>query len=155
MINQILNPKNMKKNLFLIILTIGLLSCNSVTPPLVVSDSFAEKYATAEKVSWDQENPNEWEAEFKMDGKEMSATFDDAGNWTETEIAISEKELPSAVLDALKLKFDTYKIGEVCLIENQEFNGYEVIITKDKSEIEVLVTKDGELTIKEEAKEEE
>ena len=38
------------------------------------------KFQNATKVKWDQEEENEWEAEFKMNGDEMSASFDNAGN---------------------------------------------------------------------------
>lgn len=139
----------MKILIFLSILAIGLLTSCSETPPTIVSDSFSEQFANAKKVSWGHETENEWEAEFMMDGKEMSATYDDAGIWMETEIEIEEDELPALVKYALDQKFKSYKLGEVSIIETLDFEGYEVIVETEDQDIEVLITNEGELTIKE------
>jgi len=57
----------------------GLFACQKGTPPKEVSAAFADKYPTAEKVQWEQENENEWEAEFLMDGKEMEVVISSTG----------------------------------------------------------------------------
>jgi len=139
----------LKKILFLSILAIGKLTSCSETPPTIVSDFFSEQFANAKKVSWGHETESEWEAEFMMDGKEMSATYDDAGIWMETEIEIEEDELPELVKNALDQNFKFYKLGEVSIIETSDFKGYEVIVETNDQDIEVLITNEGELTIKE------
>ena len=50
----------------------------------IVKKEFLKKYATAKSVKWDNEEKNECEAEFTMDGKNMSASFDNSGKWIES-----------------------------------------------------------------------
>ncbi len=143
----------MKKSIFIIAaLAFGLFAC-AQTPPKSVTDNFAEKFSSATKVKWDQEEINEWEAEFKMNGSEMSASFDNAGIWLETEKKIGKKDLPASVSTAIKAKFPNAKIEEASEIQTPDFKGYEVALENGETDMEVLVTADGKLTIKKESKE--
>jgi len=67
-------------------------SCGQSVPEKVKS-AFAGKFPNASSVKWDKENDEEWEAEFKMDGKEYSANFTVDGNWKETEYEIKKSEI--------------------------------------------------------------
>ncbi len=138
--------------IILIVLSFCLFSC-AKNPPAKVSESFSKKFPGAIKVSWGQEKSSEWEAEFKMNGVEMSACFDPSGNWMETEKEIGQKELPAKILAAISQKYAGYKIEETVEIENNTFKGYEIALKLKKEEIEVLATSEGELTLKKESEE--
>jgi len=143
----------MKKSIFMIAaLAFGLFAC-AQTPPKAVTDNFAKKFSSATKVKWDQEEENEWEAEFKMNGTEMSASFDNAGKWMATEAELSEKDLPAAVLKAVKAAYGDWKIEDVESIETPEMKGYELGIEKGKEELEITVTADGKITVNKETDE--
>lgn len=129
----------------LTVMAFSLFAC-AQTPPKTVSDNFNSKFAGASKVKWDQEEENEWEAEFKMNGSEMSASFDNAGAWLETEKEIKKGELPSAVAKAVTDKYADYKTGEIAEIETPDFKGYEIGLEKGEEELEILVTADGTIT---------
>ena len=73
--------------------------------PAVVASAFKTKFPNATKVNWELENANEYEAEFKLNGEEMSASYDKEGKWMETETEIKISALPAAVQSALKKKF--------------------------------------------------
>lgn len=133
-------------------LAFGLFAC-AQTPPKAVTDNFAKKFSSATKVKWDQEEENEWEAEFKMNGTEMSASFDNAGKWMATEAELSEKDLPAAVLKAVKAAYGDWKIEDVESIETPEMKGYELGIEKGKEELEITVTADGKITVNKETDE--
>ena len=133
-------------------LAFGLFAC-AQTPPKAVTDNFAKKFSSATKVKWDQEEENEWEAEFKMNGTEMSASFDNAGKWMATEAELSEKDLPAAVLKAVKAAYGDWKIEDVESIETPEMKGYELGIEKGKEELEITVTADGKITVSKETDE--
>ncbi len=135
-------------------LGLGLLA-GAQTPPRQVSDAFNLKFKNAEKISWNQEEANEWEAEFIQNGKETSASFDLSGNWLETETEISEKDLPIPVKSAIDKKYSGYKIEETEMIESPAFSGYEIVLEKGEKNVEVQVTRYGELTVKKEFTEEE
>ncbi len=106
------------------------------------------------KVKWDQEEENEWEAEFKMNGDEMSASFDNAGKWLETEKELKKNQLPAAVLKAVNAEYAGYKMDEAAEIEKPDFKGYELGIEKGEEELEILVTADGRITVNKESEEE-
>jgi hypothetical protein len=144
----------MKKAILVItVLTFGLFACGQ-TPPKQVTDTFSKKFANATKVKWGMEDKTEWEAEFKMDGKEMSASYDLEGKWINTEAKLTEKDLPANVLKAVKAAYADWKIESVESYETPEMKGYELGIEKGKEELEILVSAEGNITVNKESGEE-
>lgn len=127
------------------VLAISMYAC-AQTPPESVSDNFNSKFQEASKAKWDQEEANEWEAEFKMNGNEMSASFDNAGTWLETEKDIQQKELPAAVSVAINDNYSEYKVGEVAELQKPGFSGYEIGIEKGEETLEIQLTSAGSIT---------
>ncbi len=60
---------------------------DSAQVPQIVKDAFAKKYPQASDVEWIQEDSKKviYEAEFKLDGKEITAEFSEAGEFLEEE----------------------------------------------------------------------
>jgi hypothetical protein len=136
------------KNLVILVIVSAFISVSASSqknPPEVVTKEFAKKYTAAKSVKWDNESAKEWEAEFKMNGKEMSATYDNSGKWFESEAEISSKELPAAVSATLKKEFAGYKTGEMSILESPEMKGFEISLTKDKTGIEVIIDASGKV----------
>ncbi len=134
-----------KTGLSLVALLFGIITaCAQQKAPAEVQNAFKQKYPEAKSVQWEMENDNEWEAEFKMNGREMSANFDLQGNWQQTETEVKMSELPVAVSDAIKTQFAGYKAEEPEKIEmaNGEV-AYEVALEKDDEEWEVVFAADG------------
>jgi hypothetical protein len=113
--------------------------------PEPVKKAFAQKYAAAKSVKWDSESANEWEAEFTMNGKEMTASYNNSGKWLETETEVTAKELPAAVTATLAKDFAGYKTGEMSILESPGLKGYEIALTKDKSASEVVIDASGKV----------
>jgi hypothetical protein len=142
------------KNFLILLVVFSLISfsaCSQKNPPDNVKKEFSQKFAAAKSVKWDSEKPNEWEAEFKINGKEMSACFDDAGKWLETETEVSTKELPAAVTRTLKNEFSGFKTDEISTIENPEMKGFEVALKNKETEMTVIIGADGTVLKKETA----
>ena len=118
------------------------------SPPQTVVKSFQSKFSNAQDVKWAMEGQNEWEAEFKMNGESISATFDKAGKWLETEKEMKKADLPAEVFKSLALRFEGFEIEEVESIETPDFKGYEASLEKRETEVEVLIDKSGEISIK-------
>lgn len=152
----IFKNKKMKKIMFLMLGSVLVLSqaCAQTNVPNEVTTAFSQKFPTAKKVTWDKENETEWEAEFKMDGKEYSANFSSEGIWQETEYEISKSEIPAAVKQTLDTEFAGYKIEESEISETATGKVFEFIIEKKDNELEVVITSDGKV-IKKEVKTEE
>jgi Putative beta-lactamase-inhibitor-like, PepSY-like len=137
----------MKNLVFFALLFSGLncLATGQKIPPAEVSNAFKQKFESAKSVKWSNESSNEWEAEFVMNGKEMSSSFDNGGKWLETETEISSKDLPAKVSSALAKEFPGYKTGEMSLLESPEMKGYEIALKKEKSSIEVVIDLSGKV----------
>ena len=126
----------------------------STDVPIIVRQAFASKFPKAVKVEWSKESETEFEAEYKMNGMEMSSNFDQTGKWLVTETEIKSSQFPAAIQAALKKDFMDYKIEES---EKAETSGnevfYEVALEKGKSNLEIKFATDGKIISKEEKKE--
>jgi hypothetical protein len=117
--------------------------------PLAVKKTFQQKFAGAKEVKWSKESATEFEAEFDLGGHEQSASFDNSGQWKETEIEIKKYELPQAVQATLAKEFEGYKIEEA---EKAESPGpgsyYEVALKNGKVKYEVKLSPEGKVITK-------
>ena len=144
------------KNICILFVVFSLSSASAFSQksaPENIKKEFAKKYPTAQNVKWGSEGDNEWEAEFKMNEKEMSASYDNSGKWLETETEISSKELPSEVTSTIKEEFAGYKTGEMSIIENPELKGFEIALKKGKTSLEVIFDNNGIVLKKSDVKE--
>lgn len=142
------------KNVFLIFTLVAIFSLNAGCQdakevPADVKTAFSQKFPDASKVKWSMESETEWEAEFKMDGKEYSANFDTKGTWLETEYKVEMKDLPDAVKNTLKSEFEGYEIEEIEMVETADGKFYELEIEKDDKEMEILIDLNGKVIKKE------
>ncbi len=137
----------------LVVAAVSTVACGqkkeSETAPKVVETAFQQKFPTAQKVKWEKENDTEWEAEFKLDGKEYSANFSSDGTWKETEHEIAKSDIPAAVQNTLNTEFPVYKIEESEISETADGTVYEFELEKGKSEMEVTIDASGKVLKKE------
>jgi hypothetical protein len=145
------------KNLLILTIVFTFISVSAFSqknPSEIVKKEFSKKYATAKSVKWDNEEKNEWEAEFTMDGKKMSASFDNSGKWIESETAIAEKDLPAPVIATLNKDFPGYKKSLIEIFESTEIKGFELGLKKGETSIEVIFDTNGKILKKTDVKEE-
>jgi hypothetical protein len=126
---------------------------NSKNSPEKVFSAFKAKFPDAKKVEWEMENDSEWEAEFKLNGKEYSANFSTDGEWRETEYEIKESEIPSNIRAILDQNFSDYEIEEPEVAESSSGKSYEMEIEVGEEEYEVTIDTQGNLTKKKESEE--
>ncbi len=119
--------------------------------PAAVLKAFQGKFAQATHVKWESEEEGEYEAEFQLNGKEMSAEFSGDGTWKETETMVPYASLPSSVMDTLSVLFRDYKVPDrnVEKTETPEGTKWEVKLTKDGKEVEVTFADNGKVLKKE------
>jgi len=121
--------------------------------PANTKTTFSQKFPKASNAKWSKENDKEWEVEFKMDGKDFSANFNNAGAWIETEYAISTNEIPLAVKTTLDKEFAGYKIKVSELSETKDGKTFEFVIEKGESKMELAINGNGKVLNKEQLKE--
>ena len=135
----------MKRIILIVSSIVIMFNCSFAgTPPTSVSKSFGKKFPTATKVSWGKEGAKEWEAEFTLDGKKISANFGLDGKWLETETEIPIASLPKAVTEAITLKYPGCVIKEADKTDTAKHGLiYEADIKSGGHKMEVAYKEDG------------
>ena len=128
-----------------------------ITPekvPSHVKQAFAKKFPSATNIKYEMEK-KDYEINFKEKGVEMSANFDPAGNWLETETEIKESNLPKEVSASVAKNFKGFKISEIARVETPEKGLiYEMDLKNDKEGYEVQFSLKGDILKKEPLKKE-
>ncbi len=115
-----------------------------VLAPKMVTDAFKKEFPDVPKVSWSKEDENEFEAEFKLNGKETSATYDYSGHRKELETEIEANELPTGILGFISKNHPDHKITEMAKIVNDKNEVmYEVEVSKGGKSKDVLFDEKG------------
>ncbi len=150
---------HMKKNSFLLLISLFIFSAviaqdeDMDGAPMNVEKAFKKMFPKAVLTSWEIDEDDNWEASFKMAGKKQSASFNEDGEWIETETVISQKEIPQMVLASLNKNYPKHKITAAELVENSDGKWYEVEFDRGGSKYEVMFDAKGEI-VNEEAEEE-
>lgn len=106
--------------------------------------AFVIKYPSAQQVEWEVRNSYRV-ADFKQEGKDISAWFDNAGDWYMTETDIPFDLLPDAVKSAFRQsEYQSWKIDDVDMIERKEMETvYVVEIEQGQDEMDLYYSHDG------------
>jgi len=124
------------------------MACSKPKVPEAVKRAFAQKFPTAQHVRWDEEEEGEFEAEFKMDGHEASASFQADGTWLETEMEVEVNDLPQAVKLAVSDQFANFEVEEAEQIETPNWaRAYEVKLENEAQKVEVEAVFDAQGTL--------
>jgi len=117
--------------------------------PEKVRDSFIQKFQGADHVKWGKESKSEWEAEFKLNGKNYSANFDQSGTWIETEYELNMTEIPAPVKAALDKAAPGSKIRVAEVTETNEGIAYEIVTGTGRKKTELIIDGAGNVVKKE------
>ena len=134
----------MKKLIILLAFALPL-SMMAQKAPVAVTKAFAAKFPNVKKVDFDKEKSGEYEAEFKVNGVEMSANFTATGEWVETETEIPVAQLPAAVVTAIKKGHPNAKTVGAAKIETAKGMKYEADLKEGMKKSEVLYDASGNL----------
>jgi ribosome-associated toxin RatA of RatAB toxin-antitoxin module len=123
-----------------LILCLFFVSINSIFAqkgvPANAVATLKQKFPEAQKSKWEKEKNGDFEANFKVNGKSMSATFSPKGEWLETESGIPVSDLPAPVMAAFKKAHGEAKIKAADKIESATAVSYEIeyksgLVTKE------------------------
>jgi hypothetical protein len=103
---------------------------NQSLPPAAAKTAFAKAFPGAVKAKWEKEK-NDYEVEFGLDGKKMSAVYDKTGLLKETEQDIKPGDLPADATSYVKMHYPKNNIKAAAKITkpNAEVN-YEAELNK-------------------------
>lgn len=128
----------MKKTIVLMLLLSGFLfgqvHAQIRKIPAAVTDAFKAKYPNAQNVEW-KAQISDFEADFTLNGAQMTAEFSSKGEWKETDTKMSFDALPQAVKDGFKKsKYADWTPGSVTYIEKNN-GAHEYKIYAEKSSL--------------------
>lgn len=132
----------MKKILLILLLFASASGEAKTKVPVVVANAFSKKFPDARHVKWGKENAKEFEAEFELKGRKMSANFDLQGNWKETETEIDVVDLPGAIARSIAEKCPGAIISAANKIEKaggKIFYEADIKLKEKKMEVELFV----------------
>ena len=129
------------------IFAITTIGCSQkINVPPAVTKAFNNKYSGATNVKWGKESAKEYEAEFKLNGNNVSANFGTDGTWVETETVMKVTDLPAAVVAAIK---KDYPGAAISVAEKLEEPGgkllYETVIKVKGKKKTLEMNADGSL----------
>ncbi len=143
----------------IMVVCIGLVACQSDAQkvsekdvPEMVKGALTKSFGVT-KAKWDKED-NNYEANFKNNGKETSVVFDEAGAILEIEVEIKKSELPAVIMEVIKKEYADYKIEEVAKMEASGVTTYEVEVEKGEEAFDLIFDSTGKLLKKEKITEE-
>lgn len=114
--------------------------------PEAVKKAFSAMFPDVKKAKWEKEKTGDYEAEFMRDGREITAVFDEKGQWKETETEIKPETLPEQVKLAIQKLYSHAKIKETARIQQSgKAILYEAEIKADGKHLELLFTENGDL----------
>lgn len=118
--------------------------------PKVIVTSFQTHFKGAKADKWEKEKNGEFEAEFKLNKKEMSANFASDGTLKETEEEIAVNTLPKSIADYIAKNYVGYKTSEAAKITlaGGKIN-YEAEVEKGKEEMDLIFDDAGNFIRKE------
>ena len=122
--------------------------------PVVVKTAFQKEFPKVTDAIWEEEKEN-FEAEFKQNGVNIEAVYNNTGHRIKLEITIKAEQLPASATSYIKTNFADYKMKEIEKSTNDKNTvTYSVELKKDKEELELTFDANGKFLKKEIEKEE-
>lgn len=119
----------------------------SKTVPVSVKAALEKRFQVKD-AKWEKEGEN-FEAEFKKNGKEMSAIFAASGVMVGTEEEITKTDLPRHAQEVIQQEYAGYTLEEANKVTDKGVIKYEAEIEKGASSYKLSFDVDGKLLKKE------
>ncbi|SFF91081.1 PepSY-like domain-containing protein [Pontibacter chinhatensis] len=115
-----------------------------VEVPEAVMTQFASLYPDVKNSDWEEE-PEGFEVEFDLGGRERKVLFSATGELLKVEEEINTTALPQEVMKYVQEHFADFTIDEASLVKTGETLKYEVELESRKGEVELLFDQSGKL----------
>jgi hypothetical protein len=134
-------------NFLLHILLPFLTTFGLVPVPPAAKAHFGRMYPMATHVSWDKEADGTYEASFKLNGRQGSATYDAKGAYIESEQELKVNEVPAPVIAQAKKEHPKARFTEYEKITRaNNTTVYEIEVREGGKTKDLLYTEEGLVT---------
>lgn len=122
-----------------------LFSCSNepAKVPEKVSTAFDKMFPGSANIEWEMDDEGIWEVEYNFRGTELESSFNENGEWLETERELEFENIPDNIIKALSLSYKEWKIEEAEFVKRPDLTGYEINLVKGIEKMEILVDADG------------
>lgn len=114
----------------ILLLSQNLLQSQNIKVTTEALKAFKTKFPGAKDIKWFNEGKDEFEIEFKLEGKKASANFSSKGEWIETEFLICEGDLPKNLLEQFEKIKKGSKINQIFKVDRADGKSYYEIESK-------------------------
>lgn len=139
----------MKHIIIVLLVTLFSFNCQNTVnaqAPDAVKETFQNMYPGENDPDWEKDSNGNYESHFKIDGVKYRADFSPDGKWIETETSIDKDDLPKAIKEVIKSKYDDEEITEIEKVEHHSKGlFYDVEFKKDGKNKDVEFRANGEI----------
>lgn len=115
----------------------------AIEVPAIVSNAFVAQFPDAMDVVWEMEDATTYEAGFKRNDVQQSASYAADGTWLETEMTLNPLDLPAAVQEGISTGYAGHVTKEAEELTRPSGTFYEVELEQDGHTMEVVYTSEG------------
>lgn len=115
---------------------------DNITVSEVIRTAFSAKYPSVNP-HWENDH-GYYKAEFRLDGREAEAWFDQNGIWQRTEVDYNSADLPQPVKDYINNHYAGYRIDDANLVQtkdNQEY--FDIELEKGEEDVYLKIDVQG------------
>lgn len=112
--------------------------------PSAVSKAFKAKFPTVKEVDW-MEGETGYDADFYVGNENKVVSFDESGNWLQTQTTLEEEKYPATITKAIKAKYTGAEVEGVQLIETKTESFYNVNAANEKASYTLKLDKAGKI----------
>lgn len=137
-----------KLTIILVFIGLGFTCLAQEEVPTKVKSAFKTMAPKVKNANWQMAEDGEWQAEYKINDREVRAVFDEDGKWLGTTSEMDSKKLPAAVQKAIAEKYKGYIIEEAEMVEVQDEKPmYKVRLENGDNEQETMFYEDGRIVM--------
>ncbi|WP_040249084.1 PepSY-like domain-containing protein [Psychroserpens mesophilus] len=139
----------MKHLITVLLVTLFSFNCQNTVnaqAPDAVKETFQNLYPGENDPDWEKDSNGNYESHFKIDGIKYRADFSPDGKWIETETSIDKDDLPEAIKEVIKSKYNDEEITEIEKVEHHSKGlFYDVEFKKKGKNMDVEFRSNGEI----------
>lgn len=128
------------------ILLLGLGASAQAQPAVsaAILSQFNTMYAGVEDAEWDEDGDN-YVVYFTLNDNFATATFSKTGNWVQTVMGITEKELPENILKVISSSYSDFSFTDVEKVDKKDSVEFNVEIETETKVISLIIASDGKI----------
>lgn len=117
---------------------------DNVTVSEAIRTAFSAKYPSVNP-HWENDH-GYFKAEFRLEGREAEAWFDQSGVWQRTEVDYKSADLPQVVKDYINKQYAGYRIDDADFVQTKDGQEYfDIELEKGEADVYLKIDAQGNI----------